>query len=89
MDLITAVPAGLERASGIVFLTFMVGACMGLIKRAGLIDLGVLRLSNAVGSSDFLVAPILMVVLSTLAAFIGVPELSLAYLPVAVLPTRL
>lgn len=82
MDLITAVPAGLERASGIVFLTFMVGACMGLIKRAGLIDLGVQKLSNAVGASDFLVAPILMVVLSLLAAFIGVPELSLAYLPV-------
>ncbi len=82
MDLITAVPAGLERASGIVFLTFMVGACMGLIKRAGLIDLGVQRLSRAVGSSSFLVAPILMVVLSLLAAFIGVPELSLAYLPV-------
>ncbi len=81
-DLITAVPAGLERASGIVFLTFMVGACMGLIKRAGLIDLGVQRLSKAVGSSDYLVAPILMVVLSLLAAFIGVPELSLAYLPV-------
>lgn len=82
MDLITAVPAGLERASGIVFLTFMVGACMGLIKRAGLIDLGVQRLSKAVGTSDYLVAPILMVVLSLLAAFIGVPELSLAYLPV-------
>ena len=82
MDLITAVPAGLERASGIVFLTFMVGACMGLIKRAGLIDLGVQRLSKAVGTSDYLVAPILMVVLSLVAAFIGVPELSLAYLPV-------
>ena len=82
MDLVTAVPNGLKRASGIVFLTFMVGACMGLIKRAGLIDLGVQRLSNAVGSSDYLVAPILMVVLSILAAFIGVPELSLAYLPV-------
>lgn len=82
MDLITAVPAGLERASGIVFLTFMVGACMGLIKRAGLIDLGVQKLSNAVSTSDFLVAPILMVVLSLLTAFVGVPELSLAYLSV-------
>lgn len=60
----------------------MVGACMGLIKRAGLIDLGVQRLSRAVGQSEFLVAPVLMIVLSMLAAFIGVPELSLAYLPV-------
>ena len=55
---------------------------MGLIKRAGLIDLGVQKLSKAVGTSEFLVAPVLMLVLSLLAAFIGVPELSLAYLPV-------
>ncbi|WP_418856858.1 hypothetical protein [Sutterella wadsworthensis] len=40
------------------------------------------RLSRAVGQSEFLVAPVLMLVLSLLAAFIGVPELSLAYLPV-------
>jgi len=57
-----------------------------LIKRAGLIDLGVQRLSKAVGTSDYLVAPILMVVLSLVAAFIGVPELSLAYLPVCLPP---
>ena len=82
LDIITAIPFGFERAAGIVVLTFMVGACMGLIKRAGLIDLGVQRLSRAVGTSEFLVAPVLMIVLSLLAAFIGVPELSLAYLPV-------
>lgn len=82
LEIITAIPYGFERAAGIVVLTFMVGACMGLIKRAGLIDLGVQRLSHAVGQSEFLVAPVLMLVLSLLAAFIGVPELSLAYLPV-------
>lgn len=82
LEIITAIPYGFERAAGIVVLTFMVGACMGLIKRAGLIDLGVQRLSRAVGQSEFLVAPVLMLVLSLLAAFIGVPELSLAYLPV-------
>ena len=82
LEIITAIPFGFERAAGIVVLTFMVGACMGLIKRAGLIDLGVQRLSRAVGQSEFLVAPVLMIVLSMLAAFIGVPELSLAYLPV-------
>lgn len=81
-EIITAIPYGFERAAAIVCLTFMVGASMGLIKRAGLIDLGVQRLSKAVGKSEFLVAPILMLVLSMLAAFIGVPELSLAYLPV-------
>ena len=82
LEIITAIPYGFERAAGVVVLTFMVGACMGLIKRAGLIDLGVQRLAQAVGQSEFLVAPVLMLVLSLLAAFIGVPELSLAYLPV-------
>ena len=82
LDVISSIPYGFERAAGVVVLTFMVGACMGLIKRAGLIDLGVQKLSKAVGASAFLVAPVLMLVLSMLAAFIGVPELSLAYLPV-------
>lgn len=34
VEIITAIPYGFERAAGIVVLTFMVGACMGLIKRA-------------------------------------------------------
>lgn len=82
MDLISAIPDGLKRAAGIVFLTFMVGGCMGLIKRAGLIDMGVHHLSQSVGTKGFLVIPILISIFSGLAAFIGVPELSLAYLPV-------
>jgi len=82
IDVISAIPNGLKRAASIVFLTFMVGGCMGLIKRAGLIDLGVQLLTNAVGNKEFLIIPILMAIFTTLAAFIGVPELSLAYLPV-------
>ena len=82
MDLVTAIPDGLKRAAGIVFLTFMVGGCMGLIKRAGLIDMGVQNLNRAVGDKGYLVIPILISVFTSLAAFIGVPELSLAYLPV-------
>lgn len=82
MDIVTAIPDGLKRAASIVFLTFMVGGGMGLIKRAGLIDLGVQKLNRAVGDKGFLAIPILMSVFTGLAAFIGVPELSLAYLPV-------
>jgi len=81
-DVVSAIPDGLKRAAEIVFLTFMVGGCMGLIKRAGLIDLGVQLLTSAVGNKEFLVIPILMAIFTSLAAFIGVPELSLAYLPV-------
>lgn len=82
MDLVTAIPDGLKRASGIVFLTFMVGGGMGLIKRAGLIDMGIHKLIRAVGDKGFLVIPILIGIFTGLASFIGVPELSLAYLPI-------
>lgn len=82
MDIITAIPYGFNRASAIICLTFMVGAGMGLIQRAGVIDLGVQKLTAAVGSHGFLVAPCIMCVLIGIACFIGVPELSLAYLPV-------
>ncbi|GAB2876334.1 MULTISPECIES: YfcC family protein [Microvirgula] len=82
MQLVTAIPDGLKRAASIVFLTFMVGGGMGLIKRAGLIDIGVHKLIDGVGDKGFLVIPILIGIFTGLAAFIGVPELSLAYLPV-------
>jgi len=82
LKLASAIPGGLERAANVVFLTFLVGGCMGLIKRAGIVDMGVNNLINAVGDKGFLVIPILMVTFSTLASFIGTPELSLAYLPV-------
>ena len=82
MDIVTSIPDGLKRASGIVFLTFMVGAGMGLIKRAGLIDIGVQRLARAVDGKELLIIPVLMVLFGGLGAFIGVPELSLAYVPI-------
>lgn len=82
MDLITAIPDGLKRAASVVFLTFMIGGAMGLLKRAGLIDMGVQKLTRAVGQREFLVIPALMGVFSVFAAFVGTPELSLAYLPV-------
>jgi len=82
LDLVKVIPEGLQRAGGVVFLTFLVGGCMGLIKRAGVVDMGVNNLINAVGDKGFLVIPILMIAFATLASFIGTPELSLAYLPV-------
>jgi len=82
IELVSAIPDGLKRAAGVVFLTFMVGGCMGLIKRAGIVDLGINSLINAVGNKGFLVIPIFIVIFSTLASFIGTPELALAYLPV-------
>jgi uncharacterized ion transporter superfamily protein YfcC len=82
MDIVTAIPDGLKRASGIVFLTFLVGGGMGLIKRAGLIDIGVQKLARAVDGKEQLIIPVLIILFSGLAAFIGTPELSLAYVPI-------
>ncbi len=88
MDVMTAVPVGLSEASTVVFLTLLVGGSVGAIRRTGVIDFGIRKLIDFVGGRIELVIPAVMVVFSTIAAFIGVPELSIAYMPI-ILPLML
>jgi len=85
MDVVTAIPKGLSEASSVVFLTLLVGGSVGVLRRAGVIDIGIERLVAATKSRAELVIPVLMGVFAAVAAFIGTPELSIAYLPI-VLP---
>jgi len=88
MKVITAIPEGLSDASSIVFLVLLVGGSVGAVRRTGVIDLGILSLLNLLGSRVALVIPILMSVFGLIAAFIGTPELCIAYLPI-ILPLML
>ncbi len=88
MDIVTAIPVGLSDASSVVFLTLLVGGSVGVLRRTGVIDLGVRRLMISMGGRIELLIPALMGVFGLTAAFIGTPELSIAYLPI-VLPLML
>ena len=88
MDVVTAIPDGLTDASSIVFLVLLVGGAVGVVRRTGVIDLGIRSLIKLMGTRVEMLIPTLMGGMAIIAAFIGTPELSLAYLPI-ILPLML
>lgn len=87
-ELVTAVPKGLRDASSIVFLVLLVGGSVGVVHRAGILDLGIRALSRRLGGRSELLLAALMAAFSSVAALVGTPELAIAYLPV-ILPLLL
>ncbi len=85
MDLLFSIPRGLENAAELVFMTLLAGGAIGVIRRTGIVEMGVNGLLNALGDRTQMIIPILMLSFATICGFIGVPELSIAFLPI-VLP---
>ena len=73
MDIVTAIPVGLSDASSVVFLTLLVGGSVGVLRRTGVIDLGIRRLMTLMGDRVELLIPALMGAFGLIAAFIGTP----------------
>ena len=82
MDVISAIPDGLADAASVVFLVFLVAGSVGVMRRAGILDLGVNRLTAATGRRVELLIPALMFAFSAVSGVVGMPELSIAYLPI-------
>ncbi len=87
-ELLTAIPDGLADAASVVFLVLLVAGSVGVIRRAGVLDLGVHRLTRIAGGRVEVLIPALMFAFATISAVVGMPELSIAYLPI-VLPLLL
>lgn len=85
IELLTAIPRGLVDAGAIVFFVFMIGGMFEVVRRTGLIDVALAAIARLFAGRGVAVIPVLMVVFSLIASFIGVPELSLVYIP-AILP---
>ena len=87
-EVVTAIPDGLADAASVVFLVFLVAGSVGVMRRAGILDLGVDRLTAATGRRVELLIPALMFAFAAVSGVVGMPELSIAYLPI-VLPLLL
>jgi len=70
MDIVTAIPVGLSEASSVVFLTLLVGGSVGVLRRTGVIDLGIRRLMTWMNDRTELLIPALMGIFGLIAAFI-------------------
>lgn len=82
IGLMTAIPRGLMAAGEVIFFTFMIGGVFAVIRKTGLIEIGVDRLTRTFASKNIVLIPILMIVFSIICTIIGTQELSLVYIPV-------
>ncbi|WP_080875612.1 YfcC family protein [Oceanobacillus timonensis] len=82
IDFMTAIPRGLIEAGEIVFFTFIIGGLFAVIKKTGLIEIGVDKLTRRFSSNSIMVIPVLFILFATICGLIGTQELSLVYVPV-------
>ncbi|QCO56465.1 YfcC family protein [Pseudorhodobacter turbinis] len=81
-DFMMAVPRGLADASVVVFFTFIIGGMFMVIRRTGIIDVAVDKLTRRFATRSILILPVLMVTFAVVATLIGTQELALVYVPV-------
>ncbi len=82
VEFMTAIPRGLADASVVVFFTFIIGGMFMVIRRTGLIEVAVEKLTRRFAERSVLVVPVLMTTFAVIATLIGTQELSLVYVPV-------
>ncbi|RUR38026.1 YfcC family protein [Vreelandella populi] len=81
-DFMLAIPNGLISAGEVVFFTFMIGGMFMVLRRTGIIEIGVDKLTRRFANQSLLMIPVLMTVFAVIATVIGTQELALVYVPV-------
>lgn len=81
-EFMMAFPRGLIDAAVVVFFTFIIGGMFMVIRRTGVIDVAVDKLTRRFANHSILILPVLMVTFSVVATLIGTQELALVYVPV-------
>lgn len=79
-----AIPAGLERMAGLIFMVLMIGGMFGIVTHSGAVDAGLEKLLHSVGGNLYVLVPALMVVFSAGSAFMGLASEYLLIIPLMV-----
>ncbi|WP_243454188.1 YfcC family protein [Oceanisphaera pacifica] len=82
VDFMLAIPKGLMDAGTVVFFTFMIGGMFMVLRRTGIIEIGVDKLTRRFASNTIVIIPVLMTTFAVIATLIGTQELALVYVPV-------
>ncbi|MGU3344102.1 YfcC family protein [Staphylococcus succinus] len=84
VDFISIIPKGLIEAGEIVFFTLIIGGMFMVLRRTGIIEIGVDKLARRFLNHSIFIIPVLTAVFATIATLIGTAELSLVYIPVII-----
>ena len=82
MDVLTAIPTGLASSASVVFGVLIVGGAFGVINATKTIDIALKIVTRKFRGHEIVMVPLIMIVFSLLASFIGTPELCLVYIPI-------
>ncbi len=77
-----AIPGGLEKGGGLIFMVLIIGGMFGILTRTGAIDAGLDRLLALVKGNMFVLIPCLMLVFSAGSTFLGLASEYLLLIPV-------
>jgi len=81
---VMAIPEGLERGSGLIFMVLIIGGLFGILQKAGAIDAGLERLLGVVKGNIYVLIIVLMTVLSAGSTFLGLASEYLLIIPLMV-----
>lgn len=84
IDFISIIPRGLIAAGEIVFFTLIIGGMFMVLRRTGIIEIGVDKLARKFLNHSIFIIPVLTSVFAIIATLIGTAELSLVYIPVII-----
>jgi uncharacterized ion transporter superfamily protein YfcC len=81
--LAAAIPAGMMQAAGLIFMIMFLGGMFGVLRASGALDAGIERLVALTGGNIYVLAPVLMIVLSAGSTFLGLISEYLVLIPMA------
>ena len=79
-----AIPAGLDRMAGLIFMVLIIGGMFGILTRSGAIDTGLERLLSGLRGNLYVLVPVLMVIFSAGSTFLGLASEYLLIIPIMV-----
>jgi uncharacterized ion transporter superfamily protein YfcC len=80
-----AVPTGLTRMAGLIFMVLIIGGMFGVVTHTGAIDAGLEKLLSAVRGNVYVLVPALMVVFAAGSTFLGLASEYLLVIPIMVM----
>lgn len=84
----TAIPAGLSRSAGLIFMIMLLGGLFGVFRASGALDAGIERLIAISGGRVTVLVPVLMLAISAGSTFLGLISEYLLLIPVMVALAR-
>jgi uncharacterized ion transporter superfamily protein YfcC len=84
IDTLMAIPEGLERMAGLIFMVLMIGGMFGILTHSGAVDAGLERLLSGIRGNVYVLVPVLMLVFSAGSTFLGLASEYLLIIPLMV-----